>query len=372
MALVYAAAGWYASDQIIDGLQVTGSPTPLDAGGALIVDVVSVSDGQVVLDVPDNADRKPDEDALMGLRWADGYAHVGPAVAVDGSRQTRPITSLEGGLPPVGAKVAELDPFAYPRDPSDLGIAFEDVTYPGPMGDLSGWLVPGTSKTWIIAVHGRGADQAEFLRMIDTVRDLGQPILVVKYRNDAGSPRTDDSLILAGQQEWADVAAAVDFAQTRGAEDVVLAGFSMGGALALSYALRAPDGLVRGIVLEAPVSDLREVIRMRSGEVLPVRGRVRDALVAAGLWFAERRTGLDFDEVDYTGRAAGFDVPILLFHGTDDLSVPYVIGEQFRDARPDLVEFYPVPDGGHVRAWNEDRSGYVATLRSFLARIGNN
>jgi alpha-beta hydrolase superfamily lysophospholipase len=366
VVLVYAAAGWYVSNEVIDGVRIARSDVVYDT------DVIAVEDEMITLGLSDERDPQFDDDAVMGLRWEDGYGQVGPATDTSDSTQTRPFLLLQGSPPPVGSAVADFDSFAFPGDPSTtLGIEFETVTYPAPLGDLEAWYLPGDADIWIVAVHGRNATPAEFLRLIDAVKDLDYPVLAITYRNDENAPATDDSLILAGQEEWEDVAAAADFAQSRGARGVVVYGASLGGGITLSYAMESPPGLVKGLILEAPLADMREVVRLRSGEALPVGGPVGDSILAVGRLFVWLRTGLDFDRVDYTDRADELDMPVLWFHGTEDSTVPYEIAEQFRDARPDLVELHPISDAVHVRAWNEDREGFKGKVTSFLDRVSS-
>jgi pimeloyl-ACP methyl ester carboxylesterase len=363
LLLVYGAAGWYVSGEIIDGLRIARSDIVYDT------DVLAVEDSQITLGTPDERDVLFDQDAVMGLRWEGGYGQVGPASSVDATTQVRPFTVLEGSPPPLGAEVADFHSFAFPGDPSILGVEFETVTYTGPLGDFEAWHVPGEADTWIIAVHGRSADRTEFLRFLDSTKELDYPILVIRYRNDEDSPVSDGSLILAGQEEWEDVAAAADFATSQGATGLVVHGASMGGALTLSYALEAPPGLIRGLILEAAPADLREIVSLRSGEALPIGGPIGDSILAAGRLFTWLRTGLDFDQVDYVDRAGELDMPVLWFHGTEDTTVPFTVGEQFRDARPDLVEFHSLPDAVHVRAWNEDPQAYQEIVTDFLDEV---
>jgi alpha-beta hydrolase superfamily lysophospholipase len=195
------------------------------------------------------------------------------------------------------------------------------------------------------------------------------PTLIVNYRNDPGAPATEGALILAGQEEWEDVAAAVAYAGSRGASDVVLYGASMGGALVLSYLLEEPTAPVAGVILEAANADLRHAIDIRSGEALPIGGLIGDSFLAVGRLFTTMRTGIDFDTVDYVARSGDLTVPMLVFQGRADTTVPFAIGEALAEARPDLVEFHPLDDAGHVRAWNEDPDDYREIVTAFLGNL---
>lgn len=365
LVVAYGGVGWYVSGEIIDALTVDRAPVEYDT------DVVSVSTSEITVIPPsDEADVEWDRDATMGLRWEGGYAQVGPAASFEGGAETRPFTLIEGSLPPVGDDIADFDAFAFPGDPAVMGLDYETVAYPGPLGDLGAWYFPGEGSTWIIGVHGRSADRTEFLRLVTSIDDLDYPTLLVRYRNDEDSPQTGDSLILAGQNEWEDVDAAVDYARAQGAADVIVAGMSMGGGLSLGYAINAEPGLVRGLILEAPAADVREVVQLRSGEALPIGGPVGDSILAVGRMVTWLRTGVDFDEIDYVDRAGELPAPVLLSHGTEDGTIPIEIGENLAAARPDLVEFHALGDATHVRAWNEDPNAYDGIVRAFLERLG--
>jgi uncharacterized protein len=364
LALVFGGAGWYVSGQILDALRI--SP-PADVQHD--TEVVALAGDEITLDRPDETDLAADADAVMGLSWEGGYGQIGPAVSTDGGLEVRPFTLLDGTAPEPGRDPVDVDSYAFPPDPGRAGTPLEIVTYPGPDGDLEAWSVPGDHPTWIVAVHGAGAGPHEFLRLADATRELGHPLLLVTYRNDPGAPATDGSLILNGQEEWPDVAAAVDHALRSGASDVVVYGASMGAGLSLAYALEGDATPLRALVLESPNVDLRETVRLRSGDALPVGGIVGDTILAAGRAVTRLRSGLDFDAVDYVDRADELDVPILVFHGALDPKIPLEVPTAFAGARPDLVELHLLEDGAHVRAWNEGPAAYTATLRDFLGRV---
>jgi alpha-beta hydrolase superfamily lysophospholipase len=364
IVLVYAGVGWYASGEIISGLSTAPWEIVYD------VDIVSIGDDTVTIDVLDSDVRSSDEDATMGLRWDGGFGVVGPNESDDALTQIRHLDVLDGDGPPIGEDVANLDAQVFSGDPGVLGIEFETVTYAGPLGDLDAWFIPGTDATWVIAVHGLAAQQKDMLRFVQAMDDLDHPMLVVTYRNDPGAP-DEGGIGKMGQTEWEDIEAAVTYARSQGADSIVLSGLSMGGATVLSYLVNSEDlSAIEGAILEAPAADLGEVVTRRSGEAIPIGGPIGDSLVLVGKLVAELRTGIDFGEIDYVERADELTVPLLIMHGTEDPVVPFAIGEALAEARPDLIEFHAIPDAAHTRAWNEDRQAYCDLIESFLDRLG--
>jgi hypothetical protein len=140
LAAAYAAVGWYVSGEIIDGIVVEASPIEYDT------DILAIDGSEIRLQPPeDEATVEADRDAVRGLRWEGGYAQIGPAQPSTDGSETRSFALLDGDLPSEGEDVADYDSFAFPGDPSNLGLDFETVTYPGSDGDLEAWYVPATA-----------------------------------------------------------------------------------------------------------------------------------------------------------------------------------------------------------------------------------
>ena len=164
------------------------------------------------------------------------------------------------------------------------------------------------STRWVIQVHGRAVRRSETLRAVAPFRDAGYTSLLVSYRNDGDAPRSADFRYALGDREWLDVEAAIAFARDHGATDIVLMGWSMGGATVLQALTRSPlSDVVRGVVLESPVVDWVATLdfQARLRRVPPlVRAGVLTLLKSrwAGL-FTGLAEPLDFDRLDFVRRA---------------------------------------------------------------------
>ena len=354
VAVAIAPTAWVTAE-VYNGLfEVDRSPD------SFAIDVVGVGKGSITLRGDDADLRRP---GIFGLEWASGYAQIGVLLSSDESTVTRVLSSSPGPL--VGEQV-RLDTPAYTGDPlTALGLPFEDVLVPTPSGGAPAWLVGGPSETWVIMVHGRGGDREETLRPLPLLTDMGLSALSITYRNDIEFPRADSDGYAFGAKEWMDLEAAVRFASERGAREVVLFGYSMGGAIVMSF-LRHSElaSSVQGIVLDAPVLDLSQVANqgLSDGGVPGfLHGPIRRAVTL--------RFGVDWSDFDYLGEAKQLRVPLLLFHGDDDDIVPVDASRSFAASRPDLVHYVEVAGAGHVQAWNADGAGYEGELRVFFTEL---
>jgi dienelactone hydrolase len=364
----FAGGGWLYAGQIRDGALASKVPgTP-----ALQSQVLAVGDHSITLARDPASPPELTEAGTWGLRWPAGYGRLGAVRALGADRVERAFTRLEGAPPRVGERSA-VDGYAWPADPAlAAGRPAREVTYPSPLGPAPAWLVGGRRDTWVILVHGYNAARTETLRTLATVTRLGYPALAVSYRNDPGAPRSPDGLRRWGATEWRDLEAATRYAVGHGAGGVVLAGFSMGGAVVTSFLFSSPlAARVRGVVLDAPALDLGAVIdRGAVDRDLPVLGTpVPPALTEVAKGIAGLRWHLDWGQLDYVDRAGRLATPMLVFHQTGDPTVPVAISEALAAARPDLVTLERFGGDGHVQSWNVDRPRYERALRAFLERV---
>ncbi len=304
---------------------------------------------------------------------------AGPAGPGAGPPVCRPV--LAGAVPPAGTPVA-FDAGLY-DDPVALGLGFDTVAVRTPVGDCPAWLVPGVvdgsgavdgaGPTWVVAVHGRGADRRECLRVLPTLHRLGLSVLAVSYRNDVGAPPSPDGHYHLGDTEWTDLEAAVGYAVAAGARRVVLYGWSMGAAITGAFLDRSPlADRVAAVVWDAPLLDWAATLRQQAA----LRGLppwlTRLAVAATRL-----RIGIDFARFDLVRRPPATRPPTLLFHGTEDTAVPIGPARTLASAVHDStavrdsitgwpLRYVEVPGAEHTAAWNVDPAGYEDELVRFL------
>lgn len=318
----------------------------------------------------------------IGLRWESGYGQMGEVRVVTDGLVTRNFHSILGDLPPTcpGLAIEDCpqvypDSYAFPSDPSDVGLTFEEVLYRSPLGPIGAWIIPGSGSDWALHVHGWTADRREAIRMLAPLNRRGLTSMVIDYRNDPGAPADPSGHYRFGLEEWKDVEAAIRYAVGEGAESVICVGYSTGAAHLLSFLERSDlAARVEALVLDAPNLILADTVRHSSrGQRMPWIGLPASTLlVEFGMWIADLRWDIDWDRTNYVQRAeAIIQVPTLVFHGTSDQRVPISISRQLQAKVPRLVQLEEVPAAGHVMSWNANPKAYEKLIEGFLFGLQN-
>ncbi|WP_371416493.1 alpha/beta hydrolase family protein [Pseudarthrobacter sp. NIBRBAC000502770] len=260
----------------------------------------------------------------------------------------------------------------YP-DPAAAGIPAEDVLVPVERGEAPAWLVraKGTARTWAIMVHGRGATRQEALRAVGPALELGLTSLLVSYRNDGLAPSADDGRYGLGSTEWQDIEAAIGYALANGAEEVVLFGWSMGGAICLQTAdLSRYRHLIRAMVLDAPVIDWVTVLAHHAqlNRIPSLVGKYGQLMLGHPL--GRRLTGLsapvDLKVMDWVSRAVELRTPSLIIHSVDDEYVPYGPSALLAERNPEMVTFETFNHARHTKEWNVDPERWERLVKAWL------
>jgi predicted alpha/beta-fold hydrolase len=272
------------------------------------------------------------------------------------------------------------------------------------------WQRDRAARPAILALHGlEGSSTAHYMRGIaDKAFARGFNVVLLNQRNCGGTERLAATLYHSGLTADADYVIR-DIERTDGIRAVVVAGYSLGGNLALKLAGDHGDAApaaLRGVCAVSPVMELAacvDALERRQNIVYQwnfVRG-LRARMRRKARWHPERfsvdrlhrvRTVREFDEI-YTAPHFGFDgasdyyhrasamrvidrirVPALVITAEDD---PFVPVAPFRDRRvtgnPN-IQLIVTRHGGHcgfITAANGVDDGYWAEgqIVEFAARV---
>jgi pimeloyl-ACP methyl ester carboxylesterase len=136
----------------------------------------------------------------------------------------------------------------------------------------------------------------------------------------------------------------------------------MGGGIVTQFMEKsALADRVSALVLDAPALDWERILEFNSTQMglpgfasLPVR------------WAIGARIDADWESLDALRHTEDLELPILLFHGTEDDVVPIETSDELAEALPRKVTYYRVAGAGHVQAWNVDPRLYERRTARFL------
>ena len=301
-----------------------------------------------------------------------GHARVGDVIAADADTVVRRVTAVDFGDLAV-ARHGRMAGWYY-LGPWELDIPYESCSIQTPLGEAPAWLFPAASTRWVIQIHGRAVRRLETLRAVPVFHEAEYNALVISYRNDGEGPESEDSRYGLGATEWEDAAAAVAFAAAHGATEIVLMGWSMGGAIAVQTLFGCKhSALITGLVLDSPAVDWSDVIEFQGvGYRLPAAVRAGARRTLARPW-GRALTGLaapiDFDQLNVVMRAAEITVPVLIQHSDDDGYVPSTGSHALAAARPDIVTATWWSQARHTKLWNLDPERWEGAIREWLAGL---
>lgn len=199
--------------------------------------------------------------------------------------------------------------------PKDLGLDYEDAIIMTEDGvKLSAWFLPSkkeNAKT-IILLHGYPADKGNILPALSFLAE-NYNLLFFDFRHLG---RSRGKYSTAGAEEVGDLLAVIRYLKSRGINEAGVWGFSMGGAVALMAAPKAPE--IKVIVSESSYARLdlmaQELYR------LPLLNYPLAWLT--GLW-AKLFLGIALKDVSPMDSAKNLDVPVLLVHSQNDEVIPF-------------------------------------------------
>jgi dienelactone hydrolase len=240
------------------------------------------------------------------------------------------------------------DHHVYCGNPSEIGLAFEDVQIPTSDGlKMQSWYIPAERSTKaIVMVHGHGGLKNEGLRFSRALHDAGYNLLLLDLRRNSGGSAT------MGYLESRDVIRALDFLSTeKKNEKLGIFGFSMGAAT--SILSMAADQRVRAGLFSSGYASAVDVLSEAAARDyhLPYY-----PLFPVMLFVGDHRAHIELEAVRPVDVIGGISPrPISIFHCDKDDYVDSSHAQRLFAAAREPKEVWTPPCNRHERIWNVHR-----------------
>lgn len=256
-----------------------------------------------------------------------------------------------------------------PPDPADspanYGLTCEAAEFRSGDGlTLRGWYIPAVNSiTTIIVCSGANGSLDSDVHVAPWLHEAGFNVLLFNWRAHGQS---EGEVVTLGYNERYDLIAAVGFAKSKGAEQIGVLGFSMGGAVAIATAAVYAD-----ITMVAVDSPFVTVVSAVAGGLIE-RGLSEGlAYLLARLFLITAcvRTQLNWFEIDpvrWIGRVA--PRPLLLMFGERDVIVPQAEIDLAFTHAGDPKEVWRVPEATHRELQTRQPEEYRRRVIEFFEK----
>lgn len=258
-----------------------------------------------------------------------------------------------------------------------IGLDYDDILIPSKSGNttVSGWYVPASADEFnpiastrtIVFSHGYGANREEtWVPMYDLTKLLnGLHYNVVLF--DYGYASSDyKAPATGGVEESQQLLAAVEYAKSRGAQEIVVWGFSMGAGTALQSALQTNDidaMILDSLFIPSPDTLFNNVTQVVDLPRFPSMTLIESMLP---LWSGAGMSSIPMEQIMNNP----YNIPLYIIHGTEDVKAPYQTAESIatKQSNP-LSRSWIVPQGQHEMLFRVYPDEYIQRAALFLSQV---
>lgn len=250
-------------------------------------------------------------------------------------------------------------------------LPYSDVQFSSASGKttVDGWYIPaaGASAKTVVFSHGYGANREEtwvpMYELAELLHRLNYNVFMFDYGYASAAHKSPAT---GGREESQQLLAAIQYARTEGAAEVVVWGFSMGAGTALQTALLTDQ--IDAMILDStflPDPDtlfynVQQIIDLPRYPSLPLINRLLP------LW-----TGTSFDQIPAEQiKQQAFSIPIYMIHGTADSKAPVALAEQIVGMQSNpLSRSWIVEEGQHELLFRAHPKEYIQRAAVFLSQV---
>lgn len=231
-------------------------------------------------------------------------------------------------------------------NPGTFGVDYEEFWLAAPDGArLHGWHLPGSpeggKRRTLLVFHGNAGNLATAVHRLVMYSRMGCDVYMIDYHGygASGGAPGEANLYLDSDLVWDYVTG------ERGArpDEIIILGYSLGGAVAARLAERRPE--VAGLILESTFTRLSDV----AGDLFP-------------MFPCRLILGNAYNTME---RLPGLGIPLMVIHGEGDELVPYKYGRRIFESYRGPKRFLRIGDD-HNLGFLAKGDVYAEGIRAFL------
>ncbi|WP_270165307.1 alpha/beta hydrolase [Paenibacillus sp. SYP-B4298] len=250
-------------------------------------------------------------------------------------------------------------------------LPYHDVQFSSASGKttVDGWYIPAAdaSAKTVIFSHGYGANREEtwvpMYELAELLHRLKYNVLMFDYGYASAAHKSPAT---GGQEESQQLLAAIQYARSAGAQEVVVWGFSMGAGTALQTALQTNQ--IDAMILDSTFLPDPDTLFYNVQQIIDLPRYPSLALInkLLPLW---TNTSLDAIPAAQVKQNA-YSIPIYMIHGTADSKAPVAVAEQiFGAQRNPLSRSWIVQEGQHELLYRAHPKEYIQRAAVFLSQV---
>ena len=229
--------------------------------------------------------------------------------------------------------------------PKDWGLSFESLRLP--LKDnttVSAWYIPqAEANKTVLFFHGNGGNISHRASSVSVFHQLKLNVLIIDYPGygESDGRPSEQGLYQSADAAWKYLINDKKFK----AENIIIFGRSLGGAVAVDLASRVKAGAV---ILESTFSSVKDM----AGVIFPILSHLIYLRYS-------------FDSVAKINKVT---VPLLMIHSPDDEIIPFNLGNKLFTAATGEKQFLQIK-GGHNDGFIKSISSYTTTLNRFIKSL---
>ncbi|MEX2461152.1 MAG: alpha/beta fold hydrolase [Paenibacillaceae bacterium] len=253
-----------------------------------------------------------------------------------------------------------------------IGLPYENISFPSLTGKsiLEGWYIPSeeTSSKTIVFSHSYAGNREEpwmpIYKIAAALHNKHFNVLMFDY---AYAQKGNHIAFTGGLKESKDLLGAVSYVKQRGANEVVVWGFSMGAGTTLQAALQTKD--IDAMILDStfiatPNTMFQNVNRLLDLPEYPSKWLIH--------YMFPLINGSGFNQIPYQKvLSTAYTIPIFFIHGKEDERSPYSIIQQLADNQKGnaLSTLWLKSKAKHELIYDTDPKTYFKKTMEFVDKV---